>query len=67
MMYDCAGRSFIMLLNTRTSCNLWPQACTYEPWSDNPITKNRTAFARTAHAAKPKPVRVSRRTKTYSP
>src|ERR1700733_15936041 len=23
MMYDCAGRSFIMLLNTRNSCNLW--------------------------------------------
>ena len=44
MMYDCAGRSFIMLLNTRNSCNLWQQARTHQPWSDNPIAKTRTNF-----------------------
>ena len=44
MMYDCAGRSFIMLLNTRDFCNLWPQARTHQPWSDNPIAKTRTSF-----------------------
>ena len=42
MMYDCTGRSFIMLLNTRTFCNLCQQAHTRKTWSDNPITKNRT-------------------------
>ena len=67
MMYDCAGRSFIMLLNTRNSCNLWQQAHTHQPWSDNPIAKTRTNFSVTTHAATPKPVRASRRTKTYSP
>src|SRR6201996_5525332 len=48
MMYDCAGRSFIMLLNTRDSCDLWQQAHTHRPWSDNPITKTRTN-SRTDH------------------
>jgi hypothetical protein len=43
MMYDCAGRSFIMLLNTRYLCNLWQQARTHRPWSDNPIAKTRTS------------------------
>jgi hypothetical protein len=43
MMYDCAGRSFIMLLNTRYLCNLWQQAHTHRPWSDNPIAKTRTS------------------------
>jgi hypothetical protein len=33
MMYDCAGRSFIMLLNTRTSCN-YGNGFTRPPWLD---------------------------------
>jgi hypothetical protein len=68
MMYDCAGRSFIMLLNTRNSCNLWQQAHTHQPWSDNPIAKTRTNLSAQPLAwPNLKPARVSRRTKTYSP
>ena len=54
MMYDCAGRSFIMLLNTRNSCNLWQQAHTHQPWSDNPIAKTRTNLSPHHSAAEPK-------------
>jgi hypothetical protein len=43
-MYDCAGRSFIMPLNTRDLQQLWKQAFTHQPWSDNPLLKTRTSF-----------------------
>jgi hypothetical protein len=51
MMYDCAGRSFIMLLNTRNPRDYGRKLNAHEPWSDTQPQKPGPISTPTAHAA----------------